>query len=228
VLDTLLHSGGYLGIFICMVLTGCGMPVPEEVFIIGSGILAANGELRPELAFVACLLGALVGDAAMYGIGHRYGHSLLNRHPMFSKLLGAQREEYFERAVQRHGFKVLLLARFMVGVRGPVYLAAGVVRMPFLKFLLWDLVCATLVVGAFFSLAFFFGEEIADLLIKTERGLTVIVLTGIAVTVAFVALRRYRRRLLEQVIVNAGEAPTAEEVELAEAQSVEAEKREAS
>lgn len=210
-LATLLHPGSYLGIFLLMVLTGCGLPVPEEVFIIGAGVLSANGELRPEFAFPAALLGALVGDAAMYGIGYRFGHGLLNRHPKLSKLVGAHREEYFERAVQRHGFKVLLLARFMVGVRGPVYLAAGVVRMPFLRFLLWDLVCATLVVGAFFALAFFFGEEIADLLTDAEVGLTVIVVI-VATVVAFVALRRHRRRLLEQVIVSAGETPTTEEV----------------
>lgn len=210
-LATLLHPGSYLGIFLLMVLTGCGLPIPEEVFIIGAGVLSANGELRPEFAFPAALLGALVGDAAMYGIGYRFGHGLLHRHPKLSKLVGAHREEYFERAVQRHGFKVLLLARFMVGVRGPVYLAAGVVRMPFLRFLMWDLVCATLVVGAFFGLAYFFGEEIADLLTDAEVGLTVIVVI-VATVVAFVALRRHRRRLLEQVIVSAGETPTAEEI----------------
>jgi membrane protein DedA with SNARE-associated domain len=211
VLATLLHPGSYLGIFLLMVLTGCGLPVPEEVFIIGAGVLSANGELRPEFAFAACLLGALVGDAAMYAIGYRYGHGFLRLHPKLSKFVGANREEYFERAVERHGFKVLLLARFMVGVRGPVYLAAGVVRMPFLKFLLWDLVCATLVVGAFFALAFFFGAEIADLLTDAEVGLTVIVVI-VATVVVFVALRRHRRRLLEQVIVSAGETPTAEEI----------------
>ena len=222
-LATLLHPGSYLGVFLLMVLTGCGLPVPEEVFIIGAGVLSANGELRPEFAFAAALLGALVGDAAMYGIGYRWGHGLLHRHPKLSKLFGADREETFERAIERHGLKVLLLARFMVGVRGPVYLAAGVVRMPFLRFLLWDLVCATLVVGAFFGLAYFFGEEIADLLSDAEIGLTVVV---IAAVVAFIALRRRRRKLLEQVIVSAGETPTADEV--AKEAITDAPKREAS
>lgn len=227
-LATLLHPGSYLGIFLLMVLTGCGMPVPEEVFIVGAGVLSANGELRPEFAFAATLLGALVGDAVMYGIGYRFGHGLLHRHPKLSKLVGANREEYFERAVERHGFKVLLMARFMVGVRGPVYLAAGVVRMPFLKFMLWDLVCATLVVGLFFGLAFFFGEEIVDLITDAELGFTIIVLTGAAVVVAFLALRRHRRRLIEQVIVTAGEAPTAEEMAEEAAEQDEEPKREAS
>jgi membrane protein DedA with SNARE-associated domain len=210
VLASLLHPGSYFGIFVLMVLTGCGLPVPEEVFIIGAGVLSAQGELKTELAFAACLAGALVGDAVMYAIGRRFGHNLIWVHPKFAKFVGAEREEYFERALMRHGFKVLLLARFMVGVRGPVYLAAGVVRMPFLKFLVWDLICATLVVGAFYSLAYAYGDEIARLLRDAEVVFTLIVV-AVVVVIAFVALRRQRRRLLEQVIETVEAEPTAAE-----------------
>jgi membrane protein DedA with SNARE-associated domain len=210
VFASLLHPGSYLGIFALMVLTGCGLPVPEEVFIIGAGILSAQGDLRPEIAFASCLLGALVGDAAMYSIGRRFGHNLIYLHPKFARFVGAEREEFFERAILRHGFKVLLLARFMVGVRGPVYLAAGVVRMPFLRFLVWDLICATLVVGSFFLLAYNFGDDIARLLRDAEVMLTVVVLAILAV-VAFIALRRHRRQLLEKVIEKVEAEPTAEE-----------------
>ena len=207
---SLLHPGSYLGIFALMVLTGCGLPVPEEVFIIGAGILSAQGDLRPETAFASCLLGALVGDTAMYSIGRRFGHNLIYLHPKFARFVGAEREEYFERAILRHGFKVLLLARFMVGVRGPVYLAAGVVRMPFLRFLAWDLVCASLVVGAFFSLSYNFGDDIARLLRDAEVMLTVVVIAVLGVA-AFIALRRHRRQLLEKVIEKVEAEPTAEE-----------------
>jgi membrane protein DedA with SNARE-associated domain len=210
VLASMLHPGSYLGIFALMVLTGCGLPVPEEVFIIGAGVLCAQGDLRPEYAFLACLLGALVGDAAMYSIGRRFGHNLIWVHPKFAKFVGAEREEYFERAIERHGFKVLLLARFMVGVRGPVYLAAGVVRIPFLQFLLWDVVAATLVVGAFFSLSYAYGDEIAALLRDAEVALTVVVI-AVIVVVAFIALRRQRQRLAEKVIEKIEAEPTAEE-----------------
>jgi membrane protein DedA with SNARE-associated domain len=210
VFASLLHPGSYLGVFALMVLTGCGLPVPEEVFIIGAGVLSAQGDLRPEVAFFACWLGALVGDALMYSIGRRFGHNLLWVHPKFARFVGADREEYFERAIERHGFKVLLLARFMVGVRGPVYLAAGVVRLPFLRFLLWDLVAATLVVGAFFSLSYAFGDEIARLLRDAEVLLTVSILAAIVVA-AFILLRRQRRQLLERVIEKVEAEPTAEE-----------------
>ncbi len=206
----MLHPGSYLGILALMVLTGCGLPIPEEVFIIGAGVLSAQGDLRPEFAFAACLLGALIGDAAMYSLGRRFGHNLIWVHPKFAKIVGAEREEYFERAIERHGFKVLLLARFMVGVRGPVYLAAGVVRMPFVQFLLCDLIAASLVVGAFFSLSYAYGDEIAGLLRDAEVALTVGVLAIIAV-IAFIALRRQRQRLMAKVIEKVEAEPTAEE-----------------
>ena len=74
----------------------------------------------------------------------------------------------FEQAIQKHGFKIMFLARFMVGIRGPVYLAAGVVRMPFRKFLLYDLVCATLVVTTFFGLSYFYGREITEFILDAD------------------------------------------------------------
>ena len=63
--DFLLENSNYLGIFVFLVLTGCGMPIPEEVPIIFAGFLSSQGRLEPELAFAACLSGALVGDAVM-------------------------------------------------------------------------------------------------------------------------------------------------------------------
>lgn len=204
-----LFQYGYLGIFIFLVLTGCGMPIPEEVAIVFAGWGSAQGKLDPQYAIAACLLGALVGDSIMYAIGYHFGHSLMSEHPKLGKFVGAEREEYFEQAILRHGFKVMLLARFMVGVRGPVYLAAGVVRMPFRRFLLWDLVCASLVVGTFFSLSYFYGRQITDMVRDAEMTLTLIVALLGLVGVGW-WMRRRRKRLLDEAIdLNAEKNPLA-------------------
>jgi membrane protein DedA with SNARE-associated domain len=202
--QSILQPGSYLGLFGFMVLTGCGLPLPEELAIIYAGVLSAEGNLHPQVAFAAVLLGALVGDAAMYHIGRRFGHNLAWIHPKLAKIVHADREEYFEKAILRHGFKVLFLARFMVGVRGPVYLAAGVVRMPFKQFLLWDLVSATAVVGLFFGLSYYFGQDIARLLRDAELTLTLVVL-AVVLGVGLIAIRRRRRRLTEKIIKDAAE-----------------------
>ena len=197
--DFLLENGGYLGIILFLVLTGCGLPIPEEVPIVLAGIFSSQGELVPHWAFLACLVGALLGDAAMYAIGYHFGHGLLREHPRYGKFVGAQREEYFEQAIQKHGFKVMFLARFMVGIRGPVYLAAGVVRMPFRRFLLYDLVCATFVVATFFGLSFFYGREITEFILDAERTLTLVILAVIGFAFLW-WMRRRRQRLLDEAI----------------------------
>jgi len=197
--DFVLHNGGYLGIILFLVLTGCGLPIPEEVPIVLAGIFSSQGRLEPGWAFAACLFGALLGDSLMYAIGYHFGHGLVAAHPKFGKFVGAQREAYFEQAIQRHGFKIMLLARFMVGIRGPVYLAAGVVRIPFRRFLLWDLVCATLVVGTFFGLSYTYGEQITDLLRDAEMKLSLITLVVVGV-IALWWMRRRRQKMLDEAL----------------------------
>ncbi|NOY29213.1 MAG: DedA family protein [Planctomycetes bacterium] len=198
-MDFVLHNGGYLGIILFLVLTGCGLPIPEEVPIVLAGIFSSQGRLEPGWAFAACLFGALLGDSLMYAIGYHFGHGLVAAHPKFGKFVGAQREAYFEQAIQRHGFKIMLLARFMVGIRGPVYLAAGVVRIPFRRFLLWDLVCATLVVGTFFGLSYTYGEQITDLLRDAEMKLSLITLVVVGV-IALWWMRRRRQKMLDEAL----------------------------
>lgn len=189
-LDSFGIPGGYLGIVVFLVLTGCGLPIPEEVPIVLAGVLSAKGQLLPEWAFAACLSGALLGDSVMYAIGYHFGHGLLREHPRIGKFLHAEREQRFEQAIVRHGFKVMLLSRFMVGVRGPVYLAAGVVRMPFRMFLLYDLICATLVVGTFFGLSYAYGEHIARVLRDAEMTFTLVALVVVGIVVLWLLRRR--------------------------------------
>jgi membrane protein DedA with SNARE-associated domain len=188
-LASLFHPSSYFGIVLFLVLTGCGLPLPEEVAIILAGVLSAQGHLLAVPALIACLIGALLGDSIIYAIGHRWGHSLLSYHPRLAKLLGAEREKRFEDAIEQHALKVMMLSRFLVGVRAPVYLATGVVRLPFRRFLLYDLICASLVVGLFFGLSYLFGDHVARWVRDAELKVTLVVLAIVLVT----GLLLYRR-----------------------------------
>lgn len=189
---SLFHPGSYLGIFVFLVLTGCGLPVPEEVAIVLAGVLSAQGNLLTGPALAACLAGALLGDCIIYAIGRRWGPSLLVAHPRFAKLLRADREAKFEEAIERHAMKVLLLARFMVGIRGPVYLAAGAVGMPFRRFVLYDLLGVTIVVGGVFALSHAYGNQVLSWIRHAELTVTITVLAVVA-AVGVYLYRRYRR-----------------------------------
>lgn len=199
-MDFLIESGGYLGIVLFLVLTGFGLPIPEEIPIVLAGVLSSQGHLDPWYAFLACLVGAILGDSVMYAIGYHFGHGLAMRHPRLSKLIGAQREPTFEQAVDRHMFKVMALARFMVGVRGPVYLSAGVMRMPFQRFVMYDLVCATAVVATFFSVAFYFGDHIAELLREAEWALTLLIALVLLIASLW-WLRKAKQPAIDETVV---------------------------
>jgi membrane protein DedA with SNARE-associated domain len=183
----------YLGIILVLVLTGTGLPVPEEVPIVAAGIASSVGTLNPWWAFLACLVGALVGDSVLYTIGYHFGHSLVTRYPRFAHLLHADREARIEQMIRKHEMKVFFLSRFMVGVRGPVFLAAGVLRIPFYRFLSIDAVCATSVVGTFFGLSYAYGDRLTSLIRQSEIWFTVLVALAACGVVCFYLWRRRRK-----------------------------------
>ena len=171
------------------------MPLPEEVFIVTAGVLSAtpDANVNPFIALGCCLFGALVGDCVMYWIGYHFGRGVLRERRWFSRWVTPEREEHIEEMFHLHGLKVFFVARFLVGLRTPVYLTAGILRVSFKKFVLIDLVCAAAVVGSFFGLAYYFGENISKWIRRGEWGLTISVVIAVA-CVAFFLWRRYRRK----------------------------------
>ena len=168
----------YLGITVAIILTGMGLPVPEEILVIAAGIASNSGALEPWGALAACLVGAVAGDCVSYTIGYYFGRALLRDRHLFSRLLTVEREQKVEKLFQQHGLKAFLLARFLVGLRSPIYMTAGILRISFRWFLLVDAISAALVVSLFFGLSFIFAESFKHLWEKfrgVEIALTVIV-----------------------------------------------------
>ena len=179
-METLPH---YLSIIVILILTGCGLPVPEEFPIIAAGVASsgANADLNPWIALGCCLIGALAGDSMLYAIGYHFGHNLVKAHPRLARLLHAEREAKMEQLINKHGLKALFLARFMVGVRAPVYLSIGILRTSYKKFLLFDAFCATAVVSFFFGLSYLFGDNVKTWIRGTEKVFTAIVVGAILI-----------------------------------------------
>jgi membrane protein DedA with SNARE-associated domain len=206
-LASLLHPSSYLGFFVFIALTGCGLPIPEEAAIVVAGVLSAQGQLDWRIAFAVCLAGAVVGDSFMYAIGYRWGHGIFTSHPRFAKLFAAENEQQFQNAVESHALKVMMLARFLVGVRAPVYVMTGVVRLPYRRFLVYDIISASLVVGAVFGLSYLFGEQVAGWVKHAEARATIVVLL---IVIAVGALTYYRHRERVMAFVFGSETPPAE------------------
>lgn len=187
------QQGSYLLIGVVLVLTGAGLPIPEEVPIITAGIMASHGQLDPWMAFFACLVGALLGDCVMYLIGYCFGRSLLRDNRYWVYFVKPEREAQMEDLISRHGLKVLFFARFLVGLRSPVYLSAGILKLQFRRFFLIDLFCATSVIGVFFLLSFYYGRTITRWIQRAEIAASVALVLVLLIT-ALIYWRLHRRR----------------------------------
>jgi membrane protein DedA with SNARE-associated domain len=206
-LASLLHPSSYIGFFVFIALTGCGMPIPEEAAVVVAGVLSSQDKLDWRIAFAVCLAGAVVGDSFMYAIGYRWGHGIFTSHPRFAKLFASENEEQFQKAVEAHALKVMLLARFLVGIRAPVYVMTGVVRLPFRRFLVYDIISASLVVSVVFGLSYLFGEQVTGWVRHAEIRATIVVAL---IVIAAVAILYYRNREHVMEIVFGSEQPPAE------------------
>lgn len=193
------ERGSYLGIVLFLTLTGIGLPVPEEVPIIAAGVASRAEALHWYYALPACLVGALLGDSVMYSIGYFFGEKVLKEHPVWAGFLTSEREQKIESLIKKHGIKAFFLARFLVGLRSPFYLTAGILRVPYKWFLFSDFICASIVITFFFGLSYAFGARIGALVQSAERGLTIgVVSLSVLAVVGFLWFRRRRMRLLDQ------------------------------
>jgi membrane protein DedA with SNARE-associated domain len=209
-MEDFLLQYSYFGIFIVLVLTGCGLPLPEEVPIVLAGVLAAAGSLDVYPALAACLIGAIAGDSVMYYIGHHFGRSRLREHPFLARHLTPERERQIEKKINEHGLKVFLLARFMLGVRAPIYITCGIMRVSYRRFLLADAISATIVVSLVFGLSYYLGDDVRKWIQQGEWAVTIIV-SSIVVVAVVVMYRKYRLRHREVEGASGDEQPTSED-----------------
>ncbi|HYD93293.1 MAG TPA: DedA family protein [Candidatus Paceibacterota bacterium] len=146
-LPELIQSIGYLGVFVIVFIEsgipiGLVLPLPGDTLLFSAGFLAATSvfDLVPLLAVI--IVGAILGDSAGYWFGAKFGTRLFEKEKAL--FLNKRNLERTRRFYEKHGGKAIILARFLPLFRTLVPLFAGVVRMPYHSFLIYN------VSGAFF------------------------------------------------------------------------------
>ncbi|MAE67657.1 MAG: DedA family protein [Phycisphaeraceae bacterium] len=143
-LDSLLQSDADVGAvvayaIICgmLLVSGLGVPIPEDIPLLTGGLLCQQGitDLGPMI--VLTFVSVTGADLVLFGLGRRYGHHV-PRLPMLRYFLNEQRIARAERYFEDHGGKTLFIARFLPGLRAPVYFSAGACRIPAWKMIAYD------------------------------------------------------------------------------------------
>ncbi len=152
----------YLGVFLILICTGLGLPMPEDVPLLTAGYLCHAGFARVPLMIAVALVGVLGSDLALFAIGRRFGHRVVE-HRIVRRLVHPSRLLLAEQLFARHGNKIIFAGRFMPGPRPMIFVASGVLKVPVLTFLVADGLAAAISVPAFIMLGWFFGENLADI-----------------------------------------------------------------
>jgi membrane protein DedA with SNARE-associated domain len=188
-----LESWGYLGIFLGIIATGLGFPMPEELPVVIGGGMAGHDVVYWWLMLPVCIVGVIVGDGFLYAIGRYWGPRLVE-YPWIKKhLLPPERLQRIEHNFHEYGIKILLFARLTPGIRAPIFLTAGITRVPLTRFLIADGIYAVPGVSLLFFLGYWFTEGMVSLIENEgETVKYVIVLVVILIVAVYFAYRYFR------------------------------------
>jgi membrane protein DedA with SNARE-associated domain len=189
----LLDRYGYLAILGIVGVEGFGVPAPGQTILIAAAIYAGTGHLDLVGVAVAAFIAATVGDNLGYLIGRVGGRRLVRRFGRYV-FLTERRLERIEAIMDRHGTKVVTVARFVDGLRQLNGIVSGMAGMPWPRFLGYNALGAALWVALWVGVGRFAGHHLGWLSALAHRYqlLVMIVVLAVAGWVGWQVPRRRR------------------------------------
>lgn len=162
VLQTLqptLDHYGYLAVAGFVLLEDFGVPVPGETVLILGAVYAGAGRLNILLVALLAFLGAVAGDNIGFAIGRFGGRRLVERFGRYV-LLTPERLDRATGFFERRGAIVIVIARFVEGLRQANGIIAGMTGMHWARFLVYNALGAALWVGLWTAIGYASGSHI--------------------------------------------------------------------
>jgi membrane protein DedA with SNARE-associated domain/membrane-associated phospholipid phosphatase len=186
---SLIVQYGYLIVFFGVMVESMGVPLPGETILIASGILVQQSKLDLGDVILFGILGALVGDQIGYWVGREGGRPFVlrwGRYVFITPRRLARAEAFFE----RHGGKAVFLARFFSGLRVFGALVAGISRMRWGTFLIYNVLGGAVWATAVVLVGYFLGSSLG--LVERWMGRATILVVGLlAIAVALYLAYRW-------------------------------------
>jgi membrane protein DedA with SNARE-associated domain len=193
-IDHLVTSYGLPLLFVLIAIETAGIPLPGETALIVAGILASQGKLSIVWVIVVAAAAAIVGDNTGYWIAREWGRALIRRSERLQRLADRALPPT-ERFFERHGGKTIFIARFVAFLRFTAAWAAGLGRMHWLHFLVWNAAGGIAWATAVGLVSYYAGRAAADAI--NRYGLYAGGAIAGVLVLAYLGLHFWRKRALE-------------------------------
>jgi membrane protein DedA with SNARE-associated domain len=187
-----LDNYGYLAVAGFVLLEDFGVPVPGETILILGAVYAGTGRLNVLLVGLIGFLAAVAGDNLGFAIGHVGGRRLLERFGRYI-LLTPERLDKATGFFERHGGKIVVVARFIEGLRQANGIIAGITGMHWAKFLAFNALGAALWVAVWTSVGYLSGSHINTIYNDATRYDTYLAVAVGVLILAYIARRLWKR-----------------------------------
>jgi membrane protein DedA with SNARE-associated domain len=188
-----LNHYGYWAVLLLVLIEDFGIPVPGETILIAAAIFAGAGRLNVVTVGIVGFVAAVVGDNIGFAIGHFGGRALALRWGKYIFLT----EERLDRAevfFNRHGGKIIVVARFIEGLRQANGIIAGISGMHWRRFLFFNAIGAALWVGTWVTIGYTAGNHIDTIYHYITTYSYYALIAVVVVVVAFIIRHVLRRR----------------------------------
>ena len=165
---------GYFAVLFVLIICGFGVPIPEDITLVSGGVISGLGYTNVHIMLVVSLFGVLLGDSTTYWLGRIYGTKILRFRPI-RRFLTLDRLRMVRSKFEQYGNRVLFVARFLPGLRAPIYMVAGITRrVSFIRFLLLDFFAAIISVPIWVYLGDFGASNLDWLHEQIKKGQSII------------------------------------------------------
>jgi len=193
-------------LFVC----GLGVPIPEDITLVAAGILAALGKISFGGAIAAGMFGVLVGDSLLFFMGKYHGSKILTL-PFFRKVFSEERIAVAKNRILANSKFICFLARFLPGLRSPIFLTAGMMGVSPVTFLALDGFAAIISVPLWVYVGFLFGNNL-DNALETALKLQKWILLGIVLlVVAYVGMKKFMKKKEQEWLIEKPQEKSQEE-----------------
>jgi membrane protein DedA with SNARE-associated domain len=185
----------YAAILGILLACGLGLPVPEDITLIAAGMLAALKSISLFGAMLTGFAGVLAGDCILFFVGRKFGARVFLL-PFFRTIFTESRIAIARRRVLSNSKFICFTARFLPGLRAPIFLTSGVMGVSPIIFILLDGTAALISVPLWVYLGWILGDNLDHALATALRAqkFVLIIMVVVVSSYGFYKWNSSRRR----------------------------------